>query len=75
MKEYYMIVRITEYCWLNTVVSDILSANQLAEDIRYSTMKPCYYVVDKDFETIESAVNQKNKLNNPHHYIVVPYYI
>jgi hypothetical protein len=62
MKEKYMIVRI-----LN-ILSQMKSDDSLITE-------PCYVIVDKDYETPDSAWRVKEKYREPHHYIVVKYYI
>jgi len=61
MKERYMIVRI-----LNIL-------GQLTDDSLIT--EPCYVIVDKDYETPDSAWRVKEKYRESHHYIVVKYWI
>ena len=60
MKERYMIVRI-----VNIVVE--LSNDELITE-------QCYQIVDKDYETPESAYNAMQKYRYPNHYSVVQYW-
>jgi hypothetical protein len=59
MKEKYMIVRIV---------------NILAETNNSTLTESCYQVIDKDYETPDSAYRVKEKYREPQHYIVVQYW-
>lgn len=61
MKERYMIIRIL------SIVAELKDNEQLITE-------PCYQIVDKDYETPESAYNVKQKHRYPEHYIVVQYW-
>jgi hypothetical protein len=61
MKEKYMIVRIA-----NIVVQSINEDSMITE--------PCYQIVDKDYESPDSAYREKQKYREPQNYIVVQYW-
>ena len=50
--------------------------NILAEmkDYNSKITEPCYQIVDKDYETPDSAYRVKQKYREPQHYIVVQYW-
>ena len=61
MKERYMLIRIL------SIVAELKDNDELITE-------PCYQIVDKDYETPESAYNAKQKYRYPEHYIVVQYW-
>ncbi len=64
MKERYMIVRIM----------DILTEMKDNGSMITVDNKPCYQIVDKDYETPDSAYRVKEKYREPQHYIIVQYW-
>lgn len=60
MKERFMIVRIVN------IIKENKDGLMITE--------PCYQIVDKDYETPDSAYRVKEKCREPQHYIVVQYW-
>ena len=60
MKEKYMIVRIVN------ILAELKDNSCITE--------PCYQIVEKDYETLETAYNAKEKYREPQNYIVVQYW-
>lgn len=61
MKEKYMIVRV-----VNILSQDKHNNSMITED--------CYKIIDKDYDTAESAYRGKEKYREPQNYIVVQYW-
>jgi hypothetical protein len=61
MKEKYMIVRI-----VNIIAQ--------SKDDNSMITEPCYQIVDKDYESPDSACRAKQKYREPQNYIVVQYW-
>jgi len=61
MKEKYMIVRIVN------IVAQLKDDNSMVTE-------PCYQIVDKDYESPDSAYREKQKYREPQNYIVVQYW-
>jgi hypothetical protein len=61
MKERYMIVRIIN------ILAEMKDNNSMITE-------PCYQIVDKDYETPDSAYRAKEKYRESQHYIVVQYW-
>jgi len=61
MKEKYMIVRIVN------IVAQLKDSNSMITE-------PCYQIVDKDYESPDSAYREKQKYREPQNYIVVQYW-
>lgn len=67
----YMIVRIIKIHEGFSVVKKTEKGTLWERDMTES----CFEIFDKNFETPESAVDEKNKYTNPSQFIVVPYYV
>ena len=61
MKERYMIVRIVN------ILAEMKDNNRMLTE-------SCYQIVDKDYETADSAYREKETYREPQHYIVVKYW-
>ena len=60
MKERFMIVRIVN------IIQENKDGLMLTE--------PCYQIIDKDYETLDSAYRVKQNYEHPFHYIIVSYW-